>query len=76
MGGDGARPGRTLGGRVVLCLHDELIVHVPEPHGHEMAAVLVDALAEAAHRWAPQRTGGAVRFVADVSVIHRWSEAK
>jgi DNA polymerase-1 len=68
--------GRTLGGRVVLCLHDELIVHVPEAHGHEMAAVLVDALAEAAYRWAPARSDGAVRFVADVSVIHRWSEAK
>ena len=68
--------GRALDGRVVLCLHDELILHVPEAHGSEMAAVLVDALAEAAYRWAPHRAGGAVRFVADVSVIHRWSEAK
>ena len=38
--------------------------------------VLVDALGEAAYRWAPRRDGPAVRFVADVSVIHRWSEAK
>ena len=34
---------------------------------------LQHCLAEAAHRWAP---GTAVRFVADVSVIQRWSEAK
>jgi DNA polymerase-1 len=60
----------------VLCLHDELIVHVPEACGDEMAAVLVDALGEAAYRWAPRRDDAAVRFVADVSVIRRWSEAK
>lgn len=65
--------GRGLGGRVVLCLHDELIVHVPEEHGAAMAEVLTDALGEAAFRWSPHRE---VRFVADVSVIHRWSEAK
>ena len=65
--------GRPLGGRVVLCLHDELIVHVDEAHGEAMAGALVDALGEAAHRWSPHRD---VRFVADVSVIRRWSEAK
>lgn len=65
--------GRALDGRVVLCLHDELIVHVPEQHGPAMAAVLTDALGEAAFRWSPHRD---VRFVADVSVIGRWSEAK
>jgi DNA polymerase-1 len=68
--------GRALEGRVVLCLHDELIVHVPAANGDAMAGVLVDALGEAAYRWAPRRDGPAVRFVADVSVIHRWSEAK
>ena len=35
--------------------------------------LLHDALDEAAFRWSPQRD---VRFVADVSVIQRWSEAK
>jgi DNA polymerase I len=65
--------GRPLDGRVVLCLHDELLVHVPEEHGPAMAAVLTDALGEAAYRWSPHRE---VRFVADTSVIRRWSEAK
>ena len=38
-----------LGARIVLCLHDELLVHAPDD---------------------------AVRFVADISVIRSWSEAK
>jgi DNA polymerase-1 len=65
--------GRPLGAHVVLCLHDELLVHAPEPIADEAVAVLEDALAEAAYRWSPQRD---VRFVAEVSVIRRWSEAK
>ena len=58
---------------VVLCLHDELLVHAPEVHGDTVARLVVDALDEAAQRWAP---GGAVRFVADVSVVARWADAK
>ncbi len=58
---------------IVLCLHDELLIHVPEQHAASAAAVVDEALAEAAHRWSPTQ---AVRFVADVSVIKRWSDAK
>ncbi len=58
---------------IVLCLHDELLVHAPEVHGDTVARLVVDALDEAAQRWAP---GGTVRFVADVSVVARWSDAK
>ena len=65
--------GRALGAEIVLCLHDELIVQVPEPHVDEVAALLTDALGEAAYRWSPESD---VRFIADVSVIRRWSEAK
>lgn len=64
---------RDLDARVVLCLHDELLVHVPERHGEEAARRVDVALTDAARRW----SGGApVRFVADTSVIRRWSEAK
>lgn len=64
---------RPMGGRVVLCLHDELLVHVPEAHGEAAAAAVDQALDDAARRW----SGGApVRFVSDTSVIRRWSEAK
>ncbi len=65
--------GQAFQARVVLCLHDELLVQVPAEHGPAVRQLVTDCLAEAAARWAPD---GAVRFVADVSVIQRWSEAK
>jgi len=59
--------------RIVLCLHDELLVHAPAEAGGTVAKLLDDCLQEAASRWAPDRS---VRFVADTSIITRWSEAK
>ena len=67
-----ARAG-PLGAPIVLCLHDELLVHTPLDRAAETVAVLGDCLQEAAGRWAP---GTAVRFVADVSTVRRWSDAK
>ena len=67
------RRGRALGAEVVLCLHDELLVHVPVEHADEAAAMVEATVHEAAHYWSPRPE---VRFVADVSVIDRWSEAK
>ncbi len=65
--------GAEIGARIVLCLHDELLVHAPEVHAEAAGVMVSDALAEAAYRWSPER---GVRFVADVSTISRWSEAK
>jgi DNA polymerase-1 len=65
--------GRPLGAEIVLCLHDELLVHAPESGADEVARMVHATLAEAAHRWSPEPD---VRFVADVSTIRRWSEAK
>lgn len=59
--------------RIVLCLHDELLVHAPVDRATEVARLVDDCLVEATHRWAPN---GAVRFVADTSTVARWSEAK
>lgn len=67
------RRGRPLEAEVVLCLHDELLVHVPAEFASEAAAMVDTAVHEAAHYWSPRPE---VRFVADVSVIDRWSEAK
>lgn len=64
---------RPLRGRIVLCLHDELLVHVPEEHAAEAAAAVDRALTDAARRWLG---GDQVQFVADTSVVRRWSEAK
>jgi DNA polymerase I len=63
----------ALGAQVVLCLHDELLVHAPAEVGEQVRQLLADCLVEAVHRWAPDRS---VHFVADLSVIQRWSEAK
>jgi DNA polymerase family A len=65
--------GAELDAEIVLCLHDELLVHVPEVHGQAAADLVTASLHEAAHRWSPTSS---VRFVADVSVISRWSDAK
>jgi DNA polymerase-1 len=62
-----------LGAALVLCLHDELLIHAPAEHGEGVARRLRECLDETAARWGPPV---AVRFVADVSVIRRWSEAK
>ncbi len=67
------RRGRSLRAEVVLCLHDELLVHVPEENAAETATLVLDAIGEAAHFWSPDPT---VRFSADVSIVKRWSEAK
>lgn len=67
------RRGRALDAEVVLCLHDELLVHVPAERADEAAAMVEASVHEAAHYWSPRHD---VRFVADVSVIDRWSEAK
>ena len=60
-------------GRIVLCLHDELLLHVPAALADEAVRVVHDALQQTAGHWA---AGSGVRFVADVAVVRRWSEAK
>ena len=65
--------GAEMAAQIVLCLHDELLVHVPSAHAEAAAALVDECLQEAAYRWAPDRS---VRFLADVRVIDRWSDAK
>jgi DNA polymerase-1 len=64
---------RPLGGQIVLCLHDELLVHVPEVQADAARRAVEDALDVASVTWAGTDQ---VRFVADTSIIRRWSEAK
>lgn len=65
-----------LGAPVVLCLHDELLVHAPEAESAAVATVVDDALQEAAHRWLAAAPAPAVRFVTETTVVRRWSDAK
>ena len=66
----GAAP---LGATVVMCLHDELLVHCPVGRADQVSDLLDDALQAVGSRWA---AGRGVRFVADISVVDRWSDAK
>jgi DNA polymerase-1 len=64
------------GGRIVLCLHDELLVHVPGQHADAAARLVGDCLAETAARWSPGGQGPGVRFIADIRAVHSWADAK
>ncbi|MCW2540817.1 MAG: polymerase [Frankiales bacterium] len=64
---------RPMDGQIVMCLHDELLVQAPEGQVEQVAAAVGDALREVAARWAPST---AVRFVADLSIVTTWSDAK
>jgi DNA polymerase-1 len=64
----------ALDAHIVLCLHDELLVHAPEDRGSDVDRLLRDCLEETGRRWQPERV--AVRFVADISCVRRWSDAK
>lgn len=59
--------------RIVLCLHDELLVHTPTSQAAEVAEAVGRALVDASRRWAGTDV---VRFVADVAVVRSWAEAK
>lgn len=59
-------------GEVVLCLHDELLLHVREEAADQVARDVVTDLEATASRW----SAAGVRFVADVTVVRRWSDAK
>ncbi len=62
--------------QIVLCLHDELLVHAPAGDADDVATIVDDALQETAARWQQPEIRADVRFVADTSVIGRWSDAK
>jgi DNA polymerase I len=61
------------GSAIVLCLHDELLVHAPAADGAAVAALVDECLRETAARWAP---GSGVRFISDTRVVPVWADAK
>ena len=65
-----------VGSRIVLCLHDELLVHAQIGDAEQVATVVGDAVQETAHRWQQLGLHGSVRFLADTSTVARWSDAK
>jgi DNA polymerase I len=63
----------SLGARIVLCLHDELLLHVPAERAEQAADLVGACLTEATRRWAPS---GQVRFIADITIAASWANAK
>lgn len=61
-----------LGGQVVLCLHDELLLQVPAQRAGAAADLLRGALAATARWWA---AGAGVSFVVEIGVGASWAEA-
>ncbi len=61
-----------LDGEIVLCLHDELLLHMPRTRAEDAGSLLVGALQSTTSWWA---SGSGVRFVAEVAVGASWSEA-
>ena len=59
-------------GRIVLCLHDELLLHVPAAQADDVVRLVRHALDATAHWWS---SGSGVRFVADVTVAASWAAA-
>ena len=60
------------GAEIVLCLHDELLVHAPADSASGVAELVRASLAQTAHWWA---AGSGVRFVAEVAIGETWAEA-
>jgi DNA polymerase-1 len=60
-------------GRIVLCLHDELLVECADSESAGIVALLESALQSSAAWWC---AGSGVRFVADISVVQSWADAK
>jgi DNA polymerase-1 len=58
--------------RIVLCLHDELLIHAPAGEAGDTTALVRHALDATAHWWA---AGSGVRFVAEVGVAPTWAAA-
>jgi DNA polymerase I len=64
---------RETGAQIVLCLHDELLVHSPAGTARRSAEIVATTLESTARHWFP---GSRARFVVDIKIIERWSEAK
>lgn len=62
-----------LDARIVLCLHDELLVETSQEQAAQTAEVVERSLQQTASWWA---AGSGVRFVTDTTVARSWADAK
>ena len=59
--------------RIVLCLHDELLVETTAAEAPRVVEVVNSSLQSSAAWWC---AGSGVRFVADSSIVESWADAK
>lgn len=64
---------RGLDARIVMCLHDELLLDVPAERADDVANAVEESLQDSARRWSGH---SGVRFVTDTAVISCWADAK
>jgi DNA polymerase-1 len=62
-----------LDARIVLCLHDELLVETTEELAAQVVELVESALRSTGSWWC---AGSGVRLVSDTSVVRSWAEAK
>lgn len=62
----------TISSEIVLCLHDEILVHVAQPEATAVARMLEESLHSASARWMP---GSTVRYIANASITSSWSKS-
>ncbi len=63
----------TLDARIVLCLHDELLIETSAEQADDVVAVVGRSLDQTAAWWS---AGSGVRFVTDTTIASSWAEAK
>jgi DNA polymerase-1 len=59
--------------RIVLCLHDELLVETTAAEASRVVGIVESALRSTGSWWC---AGSGVRLVADTSVVRSWADAK
>jgi DNA polymerase-1 len=59
-------------GQIVLCLHDELVIHAPARQLDAASQILREALSATTRWWA---AGSTVRFVAEIASGRSWADA-
>ncbi len=66
---------RSLGGRLLLTVHDELLATAPKENAEEVGEIMKKLMAHPYH-WGPIQLDYPVPITPDGSIAERWSEAK
>jgi DNA polymerase I-like protein with 3'-5' exonuclease and polymerase domains len=65
----------SLGGRLILTVHDELVAEAPKDTAKECAEIMAELMSHPIH-WGPLQMEYPVPIAPDAATAYRWSEAK